>query len=68
MHSFVRVLEERCDHNQSELAKNFYSEFESIIAVLTKALFGISHSGKTMSDSKQHWVSWPNFIFSFILF
>lgn len=27
MHSFVRVLEERYNHNQSELAKNFYSDY-----------------------------------------
>lgn len=71
MHSFVRVLEERYNHNQSKLAKNFYSDYWLKIFLLSSPKLCLTSplpAKQTMSDGKQHWVSWPRFIFSFILF
>lgn len=39
IHSFVRVLEERCHHNQSELAKNFCSYYWLKVFLLSSLRF-----------------------------
>lgn len=69
--SFVRLLGERHEHNQSEFAKKLYSDYWPKIFLLSSpnlCLTSLLLSKQITSDSKKHWVSCSNFIFSFILF
>lgn len=60
MHSIVRALEERCNHK----VKLLIFLLSSPNLCMTSSLL----AKQMISDSKQHQVSWPNFIFPFILF